>query len=61
MAGMAGMAVHSWKYLDMTGYGWDCLKWLEMAEMAGIAQKNINMAGNGWKARMARNSWNSWK
>ena len=39
MAGMAGIGMTGRKWLAMAGYGW---KWLEMAEMADMAEMPRN-------------------
>ena len=54
--GMADMARNVWKWLEMTGNGWDGWELLEMAEPNWIW---LDMTENGWNCQiwiqMARN------
>ena len=45
IAGIADMAENNWKWLEMTGIGWDGLERLEMAERSWEWQERT---GNGY-------------
>ena len=58
---MAVMDGNVWKWLEMTGNGWNGWDILEMAEMAGCGWIQLDIIGNGqtWLeiAGMAGNNW----